>query len=93
MLPFPLFAAFPKGRFNEFIVNLAGNRGVDRIPERHGLGEFVKRITGMKPQSKLWKQIPQQAAVYHTLRFSGLFPIPNYWDWIVRPSNFSVLRF
>jgi hypothetical protein len=33
---------------------------------------FSHRITGMNPQSKLWKQIPQQAAGY-TLRFAGLF--------------------
>jgi hypothetical protein len=30
----------------------------------------------MKPQSKLWKQIPQQAAGYYTLRFAGLFNLP-----------------
>jgi hypothetical protein len=29
----------------------------------------------MKPQSKLWKQIPQQAAEYYTLRFAGLFSL------------------
>jgi hypothetical protein len=33
-------------------------------------------ITGMKPQSKLWKQIPQQAARYYTLRVAGLFNLP-----------------
>jgi hypothetical protein len=32
-------------------------------------------ITGMKPQSKLWKQIRKLAAGYYTLRFAGLFPI------------------
>jgi len=32
-------------------------------------------ITGMKPQSKLWKQISQQAAGYYTLRFAGLFDL------------------
>ena len=26
--------------------------------------------------SKLWKQIPQQAAGYYTLRFAGLFNLP-----------------
>jgi hypothetical protein len=31
----------------------------------------IAAITGMKPQSKLWKQIPQQAAGYYTLRFAG----------------------
>jgi hypothetical protein len=37
-------------------------------------------ITGMKPQSKLWKQIPQQAAGYYTLCFAGLFPTAfGYW--------------
>ncbi len=30
---------------------------------------------------------------YITLRFAGLFPIPIYWDWIVRPTNFSTLCF
>jgi len=30
----------------------------------------------MKPQSKLWIQIPQQAAGYYTLRFAGLFNLP-----------------
>jgi hypothetical protein len=30
----------------------------------------------MKPQSKLWKQIPQQAAGYYTLRVAGLFNLP-----------------
>jgi hypothetical protein len=30
----------------------------------------------MKPQSKLWKQIPQQAAGCYTLRFAGLFNLP-----------------
>jgi hypothetical protein len=30
----------------------------------------------MKPQSKLWKQIPQPAAAYYTLRFAGLFNLP-----------------
>jgi hypothetical protein len=34
-----------------------------------------KKTTGMN-QSKLWKQIPQQAAVYYTLRFAGLFNLP-----------------
>jgi GTP cyclohydrolase III len=29
----------------------------------------------MKPQSKLWKQISQQAAGYYTLRFAGLFDL------------------
>jgi hypothetical protein len=29
-----------------------------------------------EPQSKLWKQIPQQAAGYYTLRFAGLFNLP-----------------
>jgi hypothetical protein len=29
----------------------------------------------MKPQSKLWKQIPQQAAGHYTLRFAGLFDL------------------
>jgi hypothetical protein len=33
-------------------------------------------ITGIKSQSKLWKQIPQQAAGYYTLRFAGLFNLP-----------------
>ena len=31
---------------------------------------------GYEPQSKLWKQIPQQAAGYNTLRFAGLFNLP-----------------
>jgi len=31
---------------------------------------------GYEPQSKLWKQIPQQAAGYYTLRFAGLFNLP-----------------
>jgi hypothetical protein len=26
---------------------------------------------GYEPQSKLWKQIPQQAAVFYTLRCAG----------------------
>ena len=30
----------------------------------------------MKPRSKLWKQIPHQAAVYYTLRFAGVFNLP-----------------
>jgi hypothetical protein len=30
---------------------------------------------GMKPQSNLWKQIPQQASGYYTLRFAGLFDL------------------
>jgi len=29
----------------------------------------------MKPQSKFWKQIPQQAAGYYTLRFAGLLDL------------------
>ena len=33
-------------------------------------------ITGMKPQSKLWKQIRKLAAGYYTLRFAGLFDLP-----------------
>ena len=39
-------------------------------------------ITGMKPQSKLWKQIPQQAAGYYILLCR-----------IIRLTNFSILRF
>jgi hypothetical protein len=35
----------------------------------------MENITGMKPQSKLWKLIPQQAAGYYTLRFAGLFDL------------------
>src|SRR5574340_1222715 len=31
---------------------------------------------GYEPQSKLWKLIPQQAAGYHTLRYTGLFTVP-----------------
>ena len=51
------------------------------------------KITGMKPQNKLWKQIRKLTAGYYTLRFAGLFPIPIYRYWIVRPTNFSALRF
>jgi hypothetical protein len=36
---------------------------------------MLNAITGMKSQSKLWKQIPQQAAGYCTLRFAGLFDL------------------
>jgi len=32
-------------------------------------------ITGIKPQNKHWKQIPQQASEYYTLRFAGLFDL------------------
>jgi hypothetical protein len=32
---------------------------------------MLNAITGMKSQSKLWKQIPQRAAGYRTLRFAG----------------------
>jgi len=49
-------------------------------------------ITGMKPQSKLWKQIPQQDAGYYTLRFAGLFPIA-FGYWMIRPASFSTLYF
>jgi len=31
---------------------------------------------GYAPQSKLWKQIPQQATGYQTLRLAGLFNLP-----------------
>ena len=35
---------------------------------------------GYEPQSKLWKQIPQQAAGHYILRCAGLFPIAfGYW--------------
>jgi len=34
-----------------------------------------KTITGMKPQSKLWKQIRKLAVGYYTLRFAGLFDL------------------
>jgi hypothetical protein len=34
-----------------------------------------KKITGMKPQSKLWKQIRKLAEGYYTLRFAGLFDL------------------
>jgi len=33
-------------------------------------------IACIKSQSKLWKQIPQQAVGYYTLRFAGLFNLP-----------------
>jgi len=40
--------------------------------------ERIQRTTnhGYEPQSKLWKQIPQRAAGYHTLRCAGLFNLP-----------------
>ena len=31
---------------------------------------------GYEPQSKLWKKILQQAAMYYTLRCAGLFNLP-----------------
>jgi hypothetical protein len=34
-----------------------------------------QEITGMKPQSKLWKQIRKLAAGHYTLRFAGLFDL------------------
>jgi hypothetical protein len=36
----------------------------------------IKRNHGYEPQSKLRKQIPQQAAGYYTLRCAGLFNLP-----------------
>jgi hypothetical protein len=36
---------------------------------------MLNAITGMKPRSKLWKQIPKLAAGYCTLRFAGLFDL------------------
>ena len=40
--------------------------------------ERIQRTTnhGYEPQSKLWKQIPRQAAGYYTLRCAGLFNLP-----------------
>jgi hypothetical protein len=41
------------------------------FPQKQAIpGMSEKKATGMN-QSKLWKQIPQQAAVYYTLRFAG----------------------
>jgi hypothetical protein len=54
--------------------------------------DLLNSITGIKPQSKLWKQIPQQAAGYYTLRFAGLFPTA-FGYWIIRLTNFNALRF
>ena len=54
------------------------------------------KITGMKPQSKLWKQIPQHAAGYYTLRFAGLdsSTCVSYCQRVsLRLTNFNSLRF
>jgi predicted RNA binding protein YcfA (HicA-like mRNA interferase family) len=40
------------------------------------LHQIIKGNHGYEPQSKLWKQIPQQAAGYYTLRYAGLFNLP-----------------
>jgi hypothetical protein len=55
------------------------NEGCEKLLKRKitrniSTGRLV--ITGMNPQSKLWKQIPQQVAGYSTLRFAGLFNLP-----------------
>jgi hypothetical protein len=42
----------------------------------HGYKTSILINHGYEPQSKLWKQFPQQAAGYYTLRFAGLFSLP-----------------
>jgi len=57
------------------MIDIFSRHALDLIAKFHGFQPFALQITGMKPQSNFWKQIPQPAAGYYTLRFAGLFDL------------------